>query len=65
MNYDSKINNYNASEVNEIGVNTMKVETIQTGWTLVSSSVPDRSKHRYISRIAYAIRKSSSPNSIK
>ena len=33
MNYDSKINNYNANEVNEIGVNTMKVETIQTGWT--------------------------------
>ena len=31
MNYDSKINNYNASEVNEIGVNTMKVEIIQTG----------------------------------
>ena len=25
----------------------MKVETIQTGWTLVSSSVPDRSKHRW------------------
>lgn len=47
MNYDSKINNYNANEVNEIGVNTMKVETIQTGWTLVSSSVPDRSKHRW------------------
>lgn len=25
----------------------MKVETIQTGWTLVLSSVPDRSKHRW------------------
>lgn len=25
----------------------MKIETIQTGWTLVSSSVPDRSKHRW------------------
>ena len=25
----------------------MKIETIQTGWTLVSSSVPDRSKHKW------------------
>lgn len=25
----------------------MKIETLQTGWTLVSSSVPDRSKHRW------------------
>lgn len=25
----------------------MKIEAIQTGWTLVSSSVPDRSKHKW------------------
>jgi N-acyl homoserine lactone hydrolase len=25
----------------------MKIETIQTGWTLVSSSVPDRSSHKW------------------
>ena len=25
----------------------MKIETVQTGWTLVSSSVPDRSKHKW------------------
>lgn len=26
----------------------MKIETIQTGWTLVSRSVPDRSSHNFV-----------------
>jgi N-acyl homoserine lactone hydrolase len=30
----------------------MKIETIQTGWTLVSSSVPDRSSHKW--KMAYS-----------
>lgn len=29
----------------------MQIETIQTGWTLVSSSVPDRSSHQW--KMAY------------
>ena len=31
----------------QTGVGIMRIETIQTGWTLVSGSVPDRSKHRW------------------